>query len=72
MAMSDYKIVLLALALWSIAGGNVMAQDGQLEKLHLNAALYRGPVVMDYPLPFKGTVYVFSDDFIFQNSRCLI
>lgn len=64
MAMSDYKIVLLALVLWSIAGGNVMAQDGQLEKLHLNAALYRGPVVMDYPLPFKGTVYVFSDDFI--------
>ena len=64
MAMSDYKIVLLALVLWSIAGGNVMAQEGQLEKLHLNAALYRGPVAMDYPLPFKGTVYVFSDDFI--------
>ena len=64
MAMSDYKIVLLALVLWSIASGNIMAQDGQLEKLHLNAALYRGPVVMDYPLPFKGTVYVFSDDFI--------
>ena len=35
MAMSDYKIVLLALVLWSIAGGNVLAQDGQLEKLHL-------------------------------------
>lgn len=43
---------------------SLWCQEDYLQKRQLDAVIYRGPVALKYPFLFRGSVYVFSDEFL--------